>query len=302
MSETDDRLEDGVADAFRLPDAARLSVRALEKASLAVTEIRLNSDGFGLTDPIPYSDTAMLAVQLRAIPFHEAMSDGVAKPINGVVAGDTIFYDMRHDPRANVPTKSHSLHFLLSREVLDGVAEAVECHRIEGLVPAPGTVVHDQRLVRLARSILPALKQPTRTTGLFASHFMLSLGVYVAWRYGGMQAPQQPEGHLGGLEMRLVTEFMSARLDGDIELGELARLCGMPLHRFVVAFRETTGMAPHQWLGMRRLELAKSLLRRGQASVVEIAEVCGFADETHLVDCFVRTTGSRPFDWQMQVH
>ena len=71
---------------------------------MGVTEIKVERDGVGLTDPMPYTDAAMLAVQLRAIPFHEAMTDGKAVPVYDIRPGDTLFYDMRRDPQANVMT------------------------------------------------------------------------------------------------------------------------------------------------------------------------------------------------------
>ena len=289
-----------VAEAFRRPDAARIVVRTLDNASLGVTEIEVDRDGFGLTDPIPYTDAQMLAVQLKAIPFHEAITEGKPVPVYDVRAGDTLFYDMRLDPRANVPTSSHSLHFVLPRSLLDGIAEAIESHPIDHLFPPTGAAVHDAQLTRLARSILPALRNPTEATALFSSHFMLTLGLYVCWRYGGMQAPKQPTGHLCRLQTRIAKEYLAANLDGGVELGELSRICGMPAHRFGIAFRETLGVAPYQWLMQHRLELAKSLLRQTGKAIADVAALCGFADTDHFTRTFTQVTGLTPDGWRAQ--
>jgi AraC-like DNA-binding protein len=289
-----------VAEAFRKPDAARIVVRTLENASLGVTEIEVEDDGFGLTDPIPYTDAAMLAVQLKPIPFHEAISAGKPVPVYDVRPGDTLFYDMRLDPRANVPTSSHALHFVLPRSLLDGIADTIDSHHIDHLFPPTGAAVQDAQLARLARSVLPALRNPTEATALFSSHFMLTLGLYVCWRYGGMQAPQQPAGHLCRLQTRIAKEYLAANLDGGVELGELSRICGMPAHRFGVAFRETLGLAPHQWLTQHRLELAQSLLRQTRKAISDIAALCGFTDTDHFTLSFTQLTGLSPDGWRAQ--
>jgi AraC-like DNA-binding protein len=268
---------------------------------MGVTEIKVERDGFGLTDPMPYTNAAMLAVQLRAIPFHEAMTDGKAVPVYDIRPGDTLFYDMRRDPQANVMTPSHSLHFVLPSSLLDDVAAMIGSHRIEGLFPPTGAVVHDRHLARLATAILPSLHAPTRTTALFTSHFTLALGIYACWRYGGMQAPRQPAGELCVLQTRLATEYISANLDGGIELGELAAVCGMPLRHFIVAFRDTFGMAPHQWLALRRIDMARSLLEGGQHELSEIASASGFIDEPHLVESFTRAIGATPLNYLAQL-
>ena len=112
-----------------------MSVRTLNRASLLVTEIKLDRDGFGATDPIPYTDAAMIALQMRAIPFHEAMTDGRPVPVHDIRPGDALFYDMRRDPRANVMTRSHSLHLVLSRRLLNQVAEIADAPPVDEVGP-----------------------------------------------------------------------------------------------------------------------------------------------------------------------
>ena len=289
-----------VADAFRSPGAARIVVRTLDNASLGVTEIEVTEDGFGLTDPIPYTDAQMVAVQLKPIPFHEAITEGRPVPVYDVKAGDTLFYDMRLDPRANVPTSAHALHFVLPRDLMDGIAETIGSHQIDRLFPPTGAAVHDAQLARLARSILPMLRNPNEANALYSSHFMLTLGLYVCWRYGGMQAPKQPTGHLCRLQTRIAKEYIAANLDGGLELGELSRICGMPAHRFGIAFRETLGVAPHQWLTQHRLELAQSLLRQTSKAAADIAALCGFTDAVHFTRTFTQLTGLSPDSWRAQ--
>jgi AraC-like DNA-binding protein len=272
----------GIADAFRQPGAARMSVRALDRASLTVTEIRLDRNGFGETGVIPYADAAMIALQLRAIPFHEAMTDGRPVPVREIRRGDALFYDMRRDPRARVMTRSHSLHFVLSRRLMDEAAEAVGSSPVEGLRPPTGVVVQDHQLMRFGVRTLAVLREPRAASALFIGHLALALGIYACGRYGGMKVPAPRRSTLSAAQSRLAGELIAASLAGDMELAELASACGMAVRPFVIAFRETMGMAPYQWLQMRRMDAARSLIAGGSHSMTDIALSCGLGDEAHL--------------------
>jgi AraC-like DNA-binding protein len=275
-------IEAGIAEAFAQPEAQRLRVRAIDKSSLGITEIRLDRDGFGETAPIPFADAIMIALQLRAIPFHEAMTDNKPVPVHGIRRGDSLFYDMRRDPRANVVTRSHSLHFVLSRDLLDEVARETGTRSIDEARPQTGVVVRDPQLMRFGKRALAALRKPGESNALFVSHLALALGIYTATRYGGATPVDARGATLSPVQIRLAKELISASLNSPLEIAELAAACGMATRAFLVAFREATGMAPYQWLLVRRAEMARSLVAAGRHHPGEIIALCGFADGTDL--------------------
>jgi AraC family transcriptional regulator len=67
---------------------------------------------------------------------------------------------------------------------------------------------------------------------------------------------------------------------------------------FARAFRTSTGLAPHQWLAHRRVEVAKYLLRQQRGSLREIALACGFSDQSHFTRVFTRIVGSSLGAWR----
>jgi AraC family transcriptional regulator len=67
---------------------------------------------------------------------------------------------------------------------------------------------------------------------------------------------------------------------------------------FSRAFRRTMGVAPHNWLLMRRVEVAKEKLRENRLSLSDVALACGFADQSHLTRVFARTVGVSPGAWR----
>jgi AraC family transcriptional regulator len=67
---------------------------------------------------------------------------------------------------------------------------------------------------------------------------------------------------------------------------------------FSRAFKQSTGIPPHQWLLDRRVETAKDLLRRSCLSLTDIALTCGFSDQSHFTRVFVRACGVSPGVWR----
>jgi AraC-like DNA-binding protein len=73
------------------------------------------------------------------------------------------------------------------------------------------------------------------------------------------------------------------------------RAVGQPL---LARFKDTTGVAPYQWLVQRRVDVAKSLLEERRHSLSDIAFECGFADQSHFTRVFSRITGLSPGAWR----
>jgi AraC-like DNA-binding protein len=78
----------------------------------------------------------------------------------------------------------------------------------------------------------------------------------------------------------------------------LAEQCGLSVNYFSRAFKECTGLPPHQWLIRRRIEVARALLSNPDISLAEVALICGFADQSHFTRVFSRVMGISPGAWR----
>ena len=106
---------------------------------------------------------------------------------------------------------------------------------------------------------------------------------------------------LGGLSprhMRRAGDFIVAHLAEDICLDDLAGLTGLTCKHFARAFKQSTGLPPHQYLIVQRVEAAKRRLLQDRASLAEIALACGFADQSHFTATFRKITGVPPGIWR----
>ncbi|MFJ9179081.1 helix-turn-helix domain-containing protein [Streptomyces sp. NPDC102360] len=88
-------------------------------------------------------------------------------------------------------------------------------------------------------------------------------------------------------------ELLDARVVEGVDLKEAAGLVHAHPAHLVRSFGAAYGIAPHQYLMARRVDRARGLLLGGQAPA-EVAEACGFYDQSHLTRCFKRVVGVPP--------
>jgi AraC family transcriptional regulator len=267
---------------FRLGHAPALVSRTLRKSEIAVTELRCDSPDQGLTTSIPREDAYLVALQVRQCPDHELWLDGRPVASRPFAAGVTSFYDLRRDPIAYLRSPFHSLMFYLPRKAFDAIADDANAPRIDELRHPPGVGADDPVMRGRGAALLPALENPDQVSRVFVDHVTLAVGAHVAQLYGDMRVVSRPvRGGLAPWQQRRAEEVLAANLDGGVGMKELARECGLSIRHFSRAFRQSTGVAPHQWLLQRRLDAARQLLRDRRLSPCEVALACGFSDQSH---------------------
>jgi AraC-like DNA-binding protein len=90
---------------------------------------------------------------------------------------------------------------------------------------------------------------------------------------------------------------MAADLAEPLTLDQLAAGVGLSAFHAARLFARHTGMAPHAWRNMLRVNRSLDLLRAG-SSVAEAASACGFADQSHFTRHFRRAMGVPPGRWK----
>ena len=94
--------------------------------------------------------------------------------------------------------------------------------------------------------------------------------------------------------LQRVFEFIEAHLEDDITVETLASTACLSRFHFARAFKAATGKAPHQFISVKRLELAKSLLTEGRRSLMDVALTCHFSSQANFSRAFHRATGITP--------
>ncbi len=273
--------------------------RSLQKATLAVTELRYDSPQHVLSTPPVREDAYVVALLLRDYPAYEYWEDDRAAPVSALQAGNIIIYDIKRKPMFHLNNPFHSVHFYFPRTALDAIADNAQAPRVDELRYQPGVCKDDPVMRGLTQALLPAFAHPQEVSRLFAEHVMLAAGVHVASAYGGMMVPRSSaRGGLAPRQERRVKEILAANLDGDISLTMLADDCHLSTGHFARAFRDSMGATPHQWLLHRRVEAAMALLRNSPLALSEVAVAAGFANQAHFTRVFSRVAGVTPGAWR----
>ena len=75
----------------------------------------------------------------------------------------------------------------------------------------------------------------------------------------------------------------------------MAEVVGLNSYHFARQFKAATGLPPHQYAILRRVERAKQLLQGGDDfSLAEVAAHVGFADQSQFSRHFKRIVGVTP--------
>jgi AraC family transcriptional regulator len=171
------------------------------------------------------------------------------------------------------------VNFFIPLSAFNELTDDLKGPRIESLrfLNEEGNV--DSVLDGLARALAPAIARPSEMNMLFAEHLFAAVRLHVAQAYGGLRLSGVPrQSSLSPFQERRVKDRLLGDL-ADVSLSELADLCGLSRSYFIRAFKNTTGLTPHRWLIVQRLQRAKLLLGQTNMEVSEIALACGFADQ-----------------------
>ena len=99
---------------------------------------------------------------------------------------------------------------------------------------------------------------------------------------------------------RAVREYIHEHLQENISLDELAGSVGLSRYHFARRFRQSTGTTPHEFVLQQRVERAKTLLDRTNTALLDIASVCGFADQSHMTREFRKRVSVTPGRYRAQ--
>lgn len=287
-----------LASRFRIEAAPVLVSKTLQKTEVAITSLQLDVAESRLTEPIPQEDAYLVAVMLRDVPDHELWLNGRAMPRSRLLAGSSVFHDLKQNPIARCLSPFTALFIYFPRRVWDLVADQAEAARIEELDYLPGGSVDDTVIHGLARALLPALDRPDEVNRLYFEHVALAACTHIARTYGGMADRRPHIGLLAPWQEKRAKALIEANLDGDLSRTQIASECGLSADYFARAFKRSTGISPHQWLLRRRVERTKELLQSSRLTLAEVAAAAGFHDQSHMTRVFSQATATTPASWR----
>ncbi|OHV82604.1 AraC family transcriptional regulator [Rhizobium sp. LCM 4573] len=288
-----------IASLFGIPDYQTLKTSSLRTSQITVTRLWTDEGTKEMTAAIPVEKASVVSFQLKTLRHHELWKfDRLV--YSGGFEKDTIsMVHLEEEPRAHLPTSYDCLQFHIPDLVLGELCEQEDLPAFQGLEGSEARV--DPVAAHLCRSLLPALENPESAGRLFFDHVGIALAAYLLDNYRGGSRPLAQSSELSRSQMNKIEEYLLTDLTKDHTLESIAAICGMPVSTFAKAFRQTNGMAVHQWLRRRRTERAARLLAESDESIASIAYDCGFTDQAHLTRIFTNLYGATPGAYRSQM-
>jgi AraC-like DNA-binding protein len=159
----------------------------------------------------------------------------------------------------------------------------------------------DGALGRKFNELVRELTGQDEVLPLFAEGCVMQALAYVARASDAPQPEQAPTSNgLASWQLHRAKELLSAGLADNVSIRLVAAACKLSVSHFSRAFKASTGLAPHQWVMAARIELARELLTKSTMSLVDVADECGFSDQSHFTRTFGRFTGATPSSWRRE--
>ena len=92
----------------------------------------------------------------------------------------------------------------------------------------------------------------------------------------------------------MAVRFLEANYHGNVSIQEMCNMLGISYSHFHRIFKQKTTMSPQEYLIHTRLNAARASLENSNATIREIAERCGFIDESRFYRLFMKNEKLSP--------
>ena len=187
--------------------------------------------------------------------------------------------------------------FSFSNRFFEAIAKAAGYSEIVPNLNRPRFFAIDQRTEALCRLLMEETEDQCPNGPLYFEPLARALALRVL---SGVRDKNKRTAVPPGIRQavqRLETDFAENQ-----SLDQLASVAQMSRSHFSLMFRQFTGNSPHEYLLQVRLNQARKLIRKYQASLslAEIAATTGFCDQAHLNRHFQRFFGMTPATFRSQ--
>jgi AraC family transcriptional regulator len=198
---------------------------------------------------------------------------------------------------ARVQGHTDALEMYLDLALLTELAAQSRGDSVEPVVQ-PALAIRDAVVLAIAAVFKRAHAGGLPLDDVAAGTLAHRLAWHMLTAYCGLRGPQwlRRPGSLSPRAVQRVADLIEAEPSEPLTLGRLADEVSLSPYHFARSFKAATGLAPHQFVTMRRIERAKTLLTTTRASVEHVAHSVGFSNVSHFRRVFRQHTGWLPGD------
>ncbi len=217
-----------------------------------------------------------------------------------VIKGDIILTPANQPSEWSWDSEVDVLHLCLEPALVTKVAiEAIEVDAVQVEV-LNRFAAADLQIQHIGQLLLSELQNDKLANRLYAESLVNALAVHVLREYSNIERTVRQYSGLSKPKLKQAIAHIQAHFDQDLSLDEIAAQVNLSAYHFARLFKQSTGLAPHQFQTHYRVERAKELLQAGEMTISEIATAVGFYDQSHLSRHFKRIVGVSPKAMQQE--
>jgi AraC family transcriptional regulator len=134
---------------------------------------------------------------------------------------------------------------------------------------------------------------------LYFDSSLLSLTAMLVMESGKPTLKPKHRGGLANWQIRRARDALSGAF-GNFDLTALAQSVGLSPYHFARAFKQSTGLPPHRYQIMLRVERAQDLLANSTLPISDVAAAVGYDDQGQLARLFRREVGATPSQYRRE--
>jgi AraC family transcriptional regulator len=163
--------------------------------------------------------------------------------------------------------------------------------------------VRDEVIYQIGLSIISAMTNETASGRMFVETASATLAAHLLQTYGesGGHKSLEPTTHrIDHAKLRRALDYISANLDEEITLAQLAQVAGVSMFHFARTFTRAMGVSPSRYVSRMRLERAMAEIAASKLSLAEIAFRARFSSQPSFTRAFYRAVGVTPGEYRTQ--
>jgi AraC family transcriptional regulator len=151
---------------------------------------------------------------------------------------------------------------------------------------------------RFLREIGNTLRAELRMRRTLSETYLKSLAgviaIHLAGNYARVRVTAQRCAGLVPHKLNRVQAFIAQHYSEAIHVQELAASIHLSPFHFARMFKQATGLPPHLYITMQRMQQAKELLKISDLPLVDVAASVGFQSQGHFTGVFHKYAGVTP--------
>ncbi len=158
------------------------------------------------------------------------------------------------------------------------------------LAPLRGRVLVDP----VVTGLVEQLADPTSAADAAYNESLLRTLVLTLVRTARTRSRDALRGGLTARQLAALKDHIEPRLHQRLKTTELADIAGLSPFHFARAFKASMGAPPGEWIRLRRLTVAQTLLEKTQQSITDVAAAVGYESPSRFARAFRAATGLSP--------